>query len=74
MGAHICQKGAEATLRGGDKLRGARVFVPDLRGGAALLLAALCAEGETRLFEAQTLARGYAELPEKLRRLGAQVQ
>lgn len=51
-------------------LRFAKVSVPDLRGGAACLLAALGAEGETTLTSAEILRRGYGELEEKLLSLG----
>lgn len=55
------------------KLRGAAVRAPDLRGGAALMLAALAAEGESRIEGEECIERGYERLTEKLFSLGAAV-
>ena len=59
------------TVRGVETLHGARLHAPDLRGGAALLLAALCAGGESLLFDAGHICRGYEDLPRDLSKLGA---
>ena len=59
------------TVRGVETLHGGRLHAPDLRGGAALLLAALCAEGESLLYDAGHISRGYEDLPRDLSRLGA---
>lgn len=73
LGAQIEIAGAVARVRGVRRLHGAELTATDLRGGAAMLIAALAAEGESRLLETQHLLRGYERLPERLRRLGAQV-
>ena len=52
---------------------GTRVLATDLRAGAALVLAGLAAEGETRIIEPEHIFRGYDALPEKLRLLGAEI-
>ena len=74
MGAACCEQGRRLQIQGGAQLHGAEVSAPDLRGGAALLLAALAAEGTTLLHDAGHLARGYADLPGQLAALGADVQ
>ncbi len=73
MGADISVRGDLATVRPAP-LRGGSVASPDLRGGAALLLAALATKGCTEITEAYTIARGYEHLGEKLRALGADVR
>ena len=73
MGADIRTAGKTAVVRGVERLSGAPVTASDLRGGAALLVAALAAEGETVLDGLRHLDRGY-EAPETiLRELGADV-
>src|SRR5205807_197787 len=57
-----------------NRLRGARVVVPDIRSGAALVIAALCAEGTSQLENAFHLDRGYEDLDGKLCSLGAQLE
>ena len=71
LGADCTAKGRRLTIAGGAKLRGAAVTAPDLRGGAALMVAALAAEGETTLRDPGHIRRGYADLPGELRLLGA---
>ena len=73
MGAACTAKGRRLTIPGGAVLRGADVTAPDLRGGAALLAAALAADGETRLRDPGHIPRGYEDLPGTLRGLGAAV-
>lgn len=74
MGAVCSEQGRRLQMQGGARLHGAEVSAPDLRGGAALLLAALAAEGTTLLHDAGHLARGYADLPGQLAALGADVR
>lgn len=74
MGAKIRVDGRLAMVDGGVQLTGARVFASDLRASAALLIAGLCAEGETILSDqACHLMRGYDALEDKLRALGADI-
>ena len=74
MGAQITVDGRTAVIRGVPKLTGARVVAPDLRGGAALVLAALMADGESVIDEIEHVARGYDGLVERLTALGADVR
>lgn len=73
MGADIRAAGKTAVIRGVERLSGAAVTASDLRGGAALLVAALGAEGETVLGGLKHLDRGYEEPESILRELGADV-
>ena len=73
MGADIKQDGRSAVITGVPKLMGAQVTAPDLRGGAALICAGLVAEGQTEVSGMEHVQRGYENLPEKLRGLGAEV-
>lgn len=74
MGARIDVRGRYAVVHGPARLHGTDVVVPDIRSGAALVIAALCARGETELREAWHIDRGYQDLPGKLRQLGATVE
>ena len=74
MGADIDIEGHRALVRGVRSLEGAPVRSPDLRGGAALVLAGLAAEGETRVTDIHHIMRGYEDLPGKLVSLGADVR
>ncbi len=74
MGAQIQVDGHHAIVHGVPRLTGAPVRATDLRGGAALLLAALAARGLTVIAEPYHLWRGYYRLEERLQGLGAQVQ
>ena len=71
LGADCRSTGRTLYINGSARLHGAAVTAPDLRGGAALLLAALGAEGTTILRDPGHIPRGYADLPGDLRRLGA---
>lgn len=71
MGANICVKGKNAIVRGVSRLNGATVTAHDLRGGAALFLAGLNAEGCTVVEDVYHVKRGYYNFDEKLRSLGA---
>ena len=73
MGADIRTEGHHAVVRGRPRLSGAPVRAPDIRAGAALVVAGLGAEGETTVSDAFHLIRGYEDLPGKLRALGADV-
>lgn len=73
MGADITCAADAARIRGVEQLHGAAVEAADLRGGAALVVAALAAGGETEIRGLGHLRRGYEDLPQKLRALGAQV-
>lgn len=73
MGAACTVRGRQLTLPGGAFLHGTDVTAPDLRGGAALLAAALAADGETRLRDPGHIPRGYEDLPGALRGLGAEI-
>ena len=73
MGADITVRGRDVVVSGPTLLRGADVVVPDIRSGAALVIAALCAEGTTELREAWHIDRGYQDLAAKLSRLGASI-
>ncbi|MBD1932823.1 UDP-N-acetylglucosamine 1-carboxyvinyltransferase [Trichocoleus sp. FACHB-69] len=74
MGADIRVKGNHALVRGVSMLSGAPVLATDLRASAALVLAALAAEGKTTIQGLQHLDRGYEKLEEKLRQLGAKLE
>lgn len=75
MGAKIRLLGNNAAvITGVPSLHGATVEARDLRGGAALVLAGLCAQGETFIEHASLIERGYMCFAEKLRSLGADVQ
>jgi len=71
MGANITQKDRTAIVRGVEKLSGAVVYAKDLRGGAALTIAGLGAEGMTAVENTEYIDRGYQRLDETLNSLGA---
>jgi UDP-N-acetylglucosamine 1-carboxyvinyltransferase len=73
LGADITLYGSTATVKGVPSLSGAPVMATDIRASAALVLAALIAEGETRISRIYHLDRGYEKLDEKLLKLGADV-
>jgi UDP-N-acetylglucosamine 1-carboxyvinyltransferase len=74
MGANITVQGRSATVRGGTALQSAAVMCSDLRASAALVLAALVADGESILDRVYHMDRGYERLEEKLRGVGAQIR
>ncbi len=74
MGADIRTEGHHAVVRGVARLSGAPVVAHDIRAGAALVVAALAAEGETVISGAEHLDRGYENLVEKLRGLGVDIE
>ncbi len=74
MGANIKVEGNTAIISGVEKLTGARVSAPDLRAGAALVIAGLAAEGITVVDDIVYIQRGYECFDEKLRSLGAEIE
>lgn len=74
LGADIALEGHHAIVRGARRLRGATVESPDLRAGAALVIAGLVAEGETVVRGGRHVDRGYTDLGGRLRALGADVE
>jgi UDP-N-acetylglucosamine 1-carboxyvinyltransferase len=73
MGADIRLDGATAHVHGGKPLTGAPVMASDLRASAALILAALAAQGETWVQRLYHLDRGYEKFEERLQSLGAEI-
>ena len=74
MGANIKVESNVAVINGVERLMGADVSAPDLRAGAALVLAGLAAEGHTVVDETKYILRGYERFDEKLRGLGADIE
>ncbi len=74
MGADITVRGRTAVIRGVERLHGAQVTAGDLRGGAALVLAGLKAEGQSDIIDLSHIDRGYAEFEYKLKKLGAKIR
>lgn len=74
MGAQIRREGSTAVVQGVPRLSGANVMASDLRASAALVLAALAAEGKTVIRRIYHLDRGYERLENKLNALGAKIQ
>lgn len=73
MGAHIQREGPHAIVEGINSLSGAPVMASDLRASASLVLAGLVAKGVTSISRIYHLERGYENMDEKLRRLGAKI-
>lgn len=73
MGASISISSRTATVEGVEKLYGAPLCASDLRAGAALVIAALAAEGESTISQIHFIDRGYEFLEQKLRALGADI-
>ena len=74
MGANIKVEGSVAIVDGVGSFTGAQVVAPDLRAGAALVLAGLAADGYTTVDEIGYVERGYENFEEKLRSLGAVIE
>ena len=74
MGADICIEGRNATICGVKRLHGAEVSGKDLRGGAALLAAALAAEGESIVHGSQFVERGYEQIEKAFASLGGDIR
>lgn len=73
MGADIRAVRQIALVRGVPNLRGAQVSAADLRGGAAITIAALCAQGESTVLNTEHMERGYADFVQILRSCGAEI-
>ena len=74
MGAHITAQGKSAVFEGVKNLTGAPVYATDLRAGAALIIAGIIANGETHLYNLDHIDRGYENIEDKFRSLGAKIQ
>ena len=74
MGANILVDGRIAVIKGVENLMGTRVEAKDLRGGAALIVAALSANGVTEINKAYHIERGYEDIIDKLLNLGADIK
>lgn len=74
MGADIGVSGNTATVKGRTQLMGAKIIASDLRASASLVLAALCAEGETLIDRVYHIDRGYETIVRKFRSLGADIE
>ncbi len=73
MGTHISVEGNIAIITGVNELRGAQLVAPDLRAGAALVIAALAADGESVVEDINYILRGYEDFVEKLQLLGGKI-
>ncbi len=73
LGADARTDGHHAVLRGVDRLSSAPVWASDIRAGAGLVLAGLCAEGRTEVWDVEHIDRGYPRFIDNLRGLGAQI-
>ena len=74
MGADIEDRGTSALFNGVSQLKGTQIEASDLRAGAALIIAALAADGQTELSNIHFVDRGYEGVEEKFRKLGANIQ
>lgn len=74
MGAKITAQGKSAVFEGVKKLSGAPVYSSDLRAGAALVIAGTAAEGVTEIYNLEHIDRGYENIEEKFRKIGAQIK
>lgn len=74
LGGNVRVEGNTAIIEGVSKLTGAKITAPDLRAGAALVVAGLAAEGFSVVDDIHYVERGYEDFTEKLRSLGAQIE
>ena len=74
MGANITAQGKTAFFEGVEKLYGSPVYSSDLRAGAALIIAGIIAEGKTEIYNLEHIDRGYENIEEKFRNLGAIIE
>ena len=74
MGAKITAQGQTAIFEGVDELFGAPVYSTDLRAGAALIIAGISANGITEVYNLKHIDRGYENIEEKFRKIGANIQ
>ena len=73
MGAKINVEGRTAIIKGAKRIQGTNVVASDLRGGAALVIEALTAKGITQIENIHYILRGYEDIVEKLKSLGAKI-
>jgi UDP-N-acetylglucosamine 1-carboxyvinyltransferase len=73
MGACILVEGRTAIIEGVEKLSGANVRATDLRAGAAMIIAALMAEGRSEVYDIEHIDRGYPDIENKFKSLGADI-
>ena len=74
MGAKIDVRDKISTIEGVESLNGADLIVPDLRAGAALVIAALSASGKSTITNIEFIKRGYEDFENKLIALGADIK
>ena len=74
MGANISPQGKRAVFEGVEKLSGSPVYSSDLRAGAALIIAGIIADGTTEVYNLEHIDRGYENIEEKFRNLGAKIE
>ena len=74
MGANIIANGKTAVIEGVPELIGSPVYAPDLRAAAALVIAGIIAKGKTEIYNLEYLDRGYENIEEKFRNLGAKIE
>ena len=74
MGAKITAQGKTAIFEGVEKLSGAPVYSTDLRAGAALIVAGTAANGVTEVYNLEHIDRGYENIEEKFRQIGANIE
>ncbi len=74
MGAKITAQGKTAIFEGVESLSGAPVYSSDLRAGAALIIAGVAANGTTEVYNLEHIDRGYENIEEKFRKIGANIE
>ena len=74
MGAHVTAQGKTAIFEGVKELKGAPIYASDLRAAAALVIAGVIAKGQTEVYNLKYLDRGYENIEEKFRKLGAKIE
>ena len=74
MGARITAQGKTAVFEGVNELTAAPVYATDLRAGAALIIAGIAAKGKTEIYNLNHIDRGYENIEEKFRKLGAKIK
>ena len=74
LGANIIVTGRTAVIQGVPAFEGSKVKATDLRAGAAMVLSALAAKGETMVYDIKYIDRGYEYFEDKLKKLGADIE
>ena len=74
MGAKITAQGKSAFFEGVKELSGSPVYATDLRAGSALKMAGIIAKGETQVYNIEHIDRGYENIEQKFRNLGANIK